>query len=500
MNYKLELETLYEISKVLSKSLSLEVTIPYVFRLLKKFMGFERVTLTIRDPSSDQITVKATSDKTFPKEGFKKGEGITGKVWKHGVPIVIPDISKEPEFLNKLWRRKNLKAKKISFIAVPLKRGNEILGVLSADKEITGKESLDELTRFLSMVAVLIANHYSLERRVEEEKSTLESEKKALTMELKRLYADRKVGEIVGRSRQILEVLDIVHRVAPTDATVLLRGESGVGKEIFARTLHFLSSRADKPFVTVNCAAIPESLLEAELFGYEKGAFTGAYSSKKGKFEQAQGGTIFLDEIGDMPITIQTKLLRVLQEREIERLGGSKPVKVNVRVIAATNRDLEKMMKEGLFREDLYYRINVVPILIPPLRDRREDIPLLVYHFVELFNKQYAKSVSISPAVMDSLLNYNWPGNVRQLRNVIERMVILDTDGVLTEEDLPVELKDTFRDQALPVGSLKEIERTLIEKTLKETGFTIKETARRLGMTPRQISYRIKKYGIKLPK
>ncbi len=502
MNHKIELETLYEISKVLSGSLNLETTVPYVFRLLRKLMGFERVTLTIYDPATDQIVVRAASSGEFPRDGFRRGEGITGKVWKHGVPIVVPDISKEPEFLNKLWKRGDLGNRKISFIAVPLKRGGEVIGVLSADREVSGRESLDELTRFLNMVAVLIANYYTLEKEVEEEKRNLESEKKALQMELRRIYGEMKIEGVVGRSRQILEILDVIHRVAPTGATVLLRGESGVGKEVFARAIHFLSPRAEGPFVTVNCAAIPESLLEAELFGYERGAFTGATQRKKGKFELAEGGTLFLDEIGDMTPSLQTKLLRVLQEKEIERLGGSRPVKVDVRVIAATNRNLEEMMREGRFREDLYYRLNVVPIFIPPLRERREDIPVLVYHFLDLFREQYAKEVRIAPEVMDAFMEYPWPGNVRELRNVVERMVILDTDGILTSEDLPAELRrGSLRGtETPPEGTLKDMERRMIEKALRETGYVIKEAARRLGMTPRQVSYRIRKYGIKLPR
>ncbi len=502
MNHKIELETLYEISKVLSGSLNLETTVPYVFRLLRKLMGFERVTLTIYDPATDQIVVRAASSGEFPRDGFRRGEGITGKVWKHGVPIVVPDISKEPEFLNKLWKRGDLGNRKISFIAVPLKRGGEVIGVLSADREVSGRESLDELTRFLNMVAVLIANYYTLEKEVEEEKRNLESEKKALQMELRRIYGEMKIEGVVGRSRQILEILDVIHRVAPTGATVLLRGESGVGKEVFARAIHFLSPRAEGPFVTVNCAAIPESLLEAELFGYERGAFTGATQRKKGKFELAEGGTLFLDEIGDMTPSLQTKLLRVLQEKEIERLGGSRPIKVDVRVIAATNRNLEEMMREGKFREDLYYRLNVVPIFIPPLRERREDIPVLVYHFLDLFREQYAKEVRIAPEVMDAFMEYPWPGNVRELRNVVERMVILDTDGILTGEDLPAELRrGSLRGtETPPEGTLKDMERRMIEKALRETGYVIKEAARRLGMTPRQVSYRIRKYGIKLPR
>ncbi|WP_457600597.1 sigma-54 interaction domain-containing protein, partial [Hydrogenivirga sp.] len=320
-------------------------------------------------------------------------------------------------------------------------------------------------------------------------------------------YDKLHVEGIVGRSRGIMGVLELVHRVAHTNATVLLRGESGVGKEVFARAIHFLSPRADRPFIAVNCGAIPENLLEAELFGYEKGAFTGAYSSKKGKFELANGGTLFLDEIGELPLHLQVKLLRAIQEKEIERLGGSKPIKVDVRIIAATNRDLERMVKEGKFREDLYYRLNVVPIFIPPLRERREDIPVLAQHFLEKFRKEYNKEVTISPEVMDAFMRYEWKGNVRELQNVIERMVILDTDGVLTEEDLPPEIRRdsprrTSRVEPPPVNgeTIWEVEKKLIEKALEESGFIIKEAAKRLGMTPRQVSYRIQKYGIKLPK
>jgi len=506
MNYKLELETLYEISRVISSSLNIEETVPYVLRLLKKLLGFERVTLTLYDPSTDQILVRATSSSRVPREGFRKGEGITGKVWKHGVPIVIPDISKEPEFLNKLWKRKNIKGKKISFIAVPIKVGGEVVGVLTADKEISGKESLSELTRFLNMVATLIANAYSLGKKVEEERISWESEKKFLTFELKRIYENIKVEGIVGRSKRIMEVLELVHRVAPTSATVLLMGESGVGKELIAKAIHFLSPRAEKPFVAINCAAIPENLLEAELFGYEKGAFTGAYSPKKGKFELANGGTLFLDEIGDMPLSLQTKLLRVLQEKEVERIGGTKPLKVDVRIIAATNKDLKKLVEEGKFREDLYYRLNVVPIYIPPLRERKEDIPVLVKHFLDQFSKEYGKELEISNDVMEAFMEYDWPGNVRELRNVVERMVILDRDGILTWEDLPSEVKKAKREErreaqriaANGITPIREVEKRLIEEALKRNDYIIKRAAKELGMTPRQLSYRIKKYGIKI--
>ncbi len=498
MQEKLALEALYEISKVLT-SQPVDKSLPYTLRLLEKLAGFERVTLTMVDPEAGELVVKATSNTKAPSVSFKKGEGIIGKVWKHGIPMIIPDISKEPEFLNKVWKRK-IKGK-IAFMAVPLKSEGKVIGVLSCDREYSGKESLDDYLKFLNMVSSLITQHVKLWQRFRDEK-------KALEVELKRVYSNLKVEGIIGKSPAILEVLENIHKVAETPATVLLMGESGVGKEVLARAIHFLSPRASKPFIKVNCAAIPENLLEAELFGYEKGAFTGAYVSKKGKFALAHEGTIFLDEIGDMPLPLQAKILRVLQEREIEPLGSTKVIKVDIRVIAATNKDLKKLVEEGKFREDLYYRLNVIPIYVPPLRERREDIPLLIGYFLDKFSKEYKKELSIEPEVIDILTRYHWPGNVRELQNLIERFVILSSGGVITKRDIPKDILESVegkkslkesppQENKLP-STIELLERQQIEKALKESGYVIKKAAKILGMTPRQVSYRIKKYGIRM--
>ncbi len=498
MQEKLALEALYEISKVLT-SQSVDESLPYVLRLLEKLAGFERVTLTMVDAEAGELVVRATSNKKAPSVTFKKGEGIIGKVWKHGIPMIVPDISQEPEFLNKVWKRQ--RKGKIAFIAVPLKVEGKVIGVLSCDREYSGKESLDDYLKFLNMVSGLVAQHVQLWQK-------FKYEKKALEVELKRIYSNLKIEGIIGKSPAILEVLENIHKVAETSATVLLMGESGVGKEVLARAIHFLSPRASKPFIKVNCAAIPENLLEAELFGYEKGAFTGAYVSKKGKFALAHEGTIFLDEIGDMPLPLQAKILRVLQEREIEPLGSTKVIKVDIRVIAATNKDLKKLVEEGKFREDLYYRLNVIPIYVPPLRERKEDIPLLIGYFLDKFSKEYGKEINIDPEVIDVLTKYDWPGNVRELQNLIERFVILSSDGTITKKDIPKEIlekvsnkinyRKNLQDQNKLPSTIELIEREQIEKALKESGYVIKKAAKILGMTPRQVSYRIKKYGIKL--
>ena len=508
MPEKAQLTALYEISKALSSSTDYERNIRYITNLLVSIMGFENVLVAIVEPGSDKLKLFG---KSFAKKdiSYKRGEGITGKVWKHGVPIVIPNILEEEEFLNKFGRDlKKYQNKKVAFIAVPIKIGNKVIGVLGVDKPYTGYESLDEYTKFLTMVSNILGQSIKLISSMKKEKEQLEKEKKYLKAQLSTLLSKTGLEGIVGRSPAIMEVVDNIHQVAPTNATVLLMGESGVGKELFAKALHYNSPRASKPFVKLNCAAIPEDLLESELFGFEKGAFTGAYTTKKGKFELANGGTIFLDEIGDMPISLQAKILRVLQEKEVERLGSSKPIKIDVRIIAATNKNLMEMVAQGTFREDLYYRLNVVPIFIPPLRERKEDIPVMVNYFIKRINQEYGKNVSVSKELMDLLVEYDWPGNVRQLQNTIERMVILSKKDILTPEDLPKELKHSkissqkenkniieINDTELP-KTVEQIEKEAIIKALEEANYVIKNAAKLLGMTPRQIRYRMDRYGI----
>ncbi|MBN1193530.1 MAG: sigma-54-dependent Fis family transcriptional regulator [Coriobacteriia bacterium] len=329
--------------------------------------------------------------------------------------------------------------------------------------------------------------------------SALAAEVERLREELDR---DWDVEGIVAADPKMLEMLETVTKVSPTDATVMIYGESGTGKELVARALHRLSPRAAKPFVSISAGALPETLLESELFGYEKGAFTGAVAAKPGRFEMANGGTLFLDEIGDIPVSVQVKLLRVLQERTFERLGGTRTVEVDVRVVSATNRDLQQLIADGTFRDDLYYRLNVVPLTIPPLRKRQADIPLLVAHFLEKFG---AGKRTISPAAMDALVRYQWPGNVRELENTIERVVILSHDDRIEADDLPAEVRSCVgvceagsRCLLLPDAGLdlEEVELDLVRQALDRSGGSVPQAAKLLGLTTKTLEARMERYGL----
>jgi two-component system NtrC family response regulator len=319
--------------------------------------------------------------------------------------------------------------------------------------------------------------------------------------ELREALAERhRVEGIIGDSGRMQEVLSLVRRVAPSDATVLIRGESGTGKELIARALHHASPRAAGPLVKVNCAALAESLLEAELFGHEKGAFTGAVAGRKGRFELADGGSIFLDEIGDLPPHLQVKLLRVLQEREFERVGSSRPIKVDVRLLAATHRNLEALVREGRFREDLYYRINVVTIMLPPLRERREDLPPLIEHFLRVFAGKNGKTVrGLTREAREALLRYDYPGNIRELENLMERAVVLTRDDVIGVEDLPLALEapawETGEEAGL-IAAVEGLERRMIREALAKADGTQTRAAELLGISERVLRYKLKKYGL----
>ncbi len=508
MDPNLIIDLLYETSKILASSLDYLKNIEKIIKLVKNYTNLEYITVRIEDKETNELKVLSHTDIELPHLRYKKGEGITGRVWKYGVPVVIQDISKEEKFMNKTLLEK-YKGKKLAFLAVPIKVENKVIGVLSAYKIAEDNESFDMYIKLLSMIANITGQFIKLYIDIKQEKARLEREKQDLKKQLEKILSSSQIEGIIGKSKAIIELSQMIKKIAPTSATVLLTGESGVGKEVFAKAIHYNSPRASKPFIKINCAAIPEELLESELFGYEKGAFTGATTTKKGKFELADGGTIFLDEIGDMPLSLQAKILRVLQEKEIERLGGSTPIKIDVRIIAATNKDLEKMVYEGTFREDLYYRLNVISVHIPPLRERKEDIPLLVYYFLDRFNREYSKELTISDSLMEKLIEYNWPGNIRQLQNTIERMVILAKDKILTEKDLPVDIKKQLKTSTgvktkeekleLP-KTVEELEKEAIIKALEQTGYVIKKAAQKLGMTPRQVRYRMEKYNIPLKK
>jgi Nif-specific regulatory protein len=338
-------------------------------------------------------------------------------------------------------------------------------------------------------------------QRVEKEVG-LSRENRDLKEQLREKF---KVDFIISASRRMEEALNLVKRAAPSAATVLILGESGTGKELVARAIHYASPRADKPLIKVNCAALPENLLESELFGHEKGAFTGAVARRIGRFEQADQGTIFLDEIGDLSPSLQSKLLRVLQEREFERVGSGQTLKVDVRVIAATNRNLEEAIRQGTFREDLYYRLNVVTLALPPLRERKEDIPPLIEHFLKKYSRENRKAVvSLSKEARDLLMNYHYPGNIRELENIFERAVVLSRGDTITSQDLPLNLreskaedlmKDAARGRSLP-ETLEEIERLRITQALEKTHGVQTQAAEDLGISERVLRYKIKKYKI----
>ena len=431
---------------------------------------------------------------------YKIGEGIIGQVAKHGSPIVIPNIGEEPFFLNKTRSRELIKKENIAFLCVPIKFKNEILGVLSVDRLFVKGVSFEEDLRLLKIIASLLAQSIRLYEEVEKERAAFQEEKESLRLQLKGKY---KVENIIGQSDRMQEVFEAIHRVAPSRANVLLLGESGTGKELVAKAIHYMSPRSKESFIKFNCASIPEGLLESELFGHERGAFTGAMALRKGRFELADGGTIFLDEIGDLPLTLQPKILRVLQEKEFERVGGEKTIKVDTRLIAATSRNLEELVRSGKFREDLYYRLNVVPISMPPLHERRQDIHLLAEFFLKRYNDENSKAVAISPNVLDVLLNYEWPGNVRELENTIERLVVMSRGSNITEADLPISIRNqTIKARygvqikdALP-STIEDIEKTKILDALKRTGWVQARAARLLGISCRQIGYKIKKYNI----
>ncbi len=505
-----ELSLLFEISQVLSRSMDISEVLEPVLKSIAEGLEMLRVTITLLNRETGEIYIEEAyglSKAQRERGRYRIGEGITGKVIETGEPAVVRDISEEPLFLNRTGARLN--KKDISFICVPIKIGNEVIGALSVDRLFSDDISLKEDVRLLSIIASMIAQAVRLRQSANEERQRLINENIRLKEELKERF---RPTNIIGESKAMHEVYDIIGRVAETDTTVLLRGESGVGKELVAHAIHYNSHLSSGPFIKINCAALPENLIESELFGHEKGAFTGAISTRKGRFELADNGTLFLDEIGDLPVHTQVKLLRVLQEREFERLGGEKTIRVNVRIIAATSRNLEGLVEEGRFREDLYYRLNVIPIFIPPLRERREDIPLLIEYFLNRFNRKHGKNLSLSGAVLRTMMDYDWPGNVREMENTIERAVVIAKGKSITTMDLPLNIrhacagpadrghfikaKNTIQVKTTLPSTIKDIERTEILNALKDSGWVQAKAAKLLGLTPRQMGYRIKKYNI----
>ena len=423
-------------------------------------------------------------------EAFDADKGIAGKVVSTGVPQCVEDVQDSRIFNPEIDAKSSFETR--GLIAAPLVYRGDVLGVVEVLNPLGDSRFTSEDVALLQVFANLAATGC----RNAQEHETLKQEYHGL-------QATVRAGEqVIGSSPAFSRVLDLCKRVAGSNATVLLLGETGTGKEVAARRIHSLSPRADRPFVATNCAALPETLLESELFGHEKGAFTGAIAEKIGRFEMADGGTLFLDEIGDISVPTQIKLLRVLQEREIVRVGGTETITIDARILAATNRDLKKAIAEGTFREDLFYRLNVFPIELPPLRARREDIPALIEHFVRRSARDLGVAEpSVSNDAMVALTSYHWPGNIRELQNVVERTVLLTDSGEVTPEHLPREIVgDDAAALANPTESgLAGYEKVLIVKALKETDWNQTRAAASLGISRDNLRYRVKKYGIVKP-
>ena len=496
-----ELSLLFEISQLLDRSMDLRDVLGPVLKAMAEHMGMMRGTISLLNRETEEITIEAAYGLSASQQDrgkYKPGEGVTGKVVQTGQPAVVPRISDEPLFLDRTGARKGLPKSSISFICVPIKTSTETLGSLSADRLFDEETSCREDVRLLTIIASMVAQAVRLRRTAMEERQQLLEENVRLQEELKDRF---RPANIIGNSKQMQAVYDLIAQVSKSDATVLIRGETGTGKELVAQAIHYNSFRTAKPFIRVNCAALPENIVESELFGHERGAFTGAVSRRKGRFELADDGTIFLDEVGDLSAATQIRLLRVLQEREFERVGASDSIKVDVRVITATNRDLEQLVADGRFRQDLYYRLNVFPIHMPPLRERKADILLLADYFVEKYGKANHKDVRrISTPAIDMMMAYHWPGNVRELENMVERAVLLSTDGVIHGHHLPPTLQTAEASGTVPTGNLEAtldaVEREMIVEALKTCRGNMAKAAKSLGVTERLMGLRVKEHGI----
>ena len=496
-----ELEALFCVSQVLSQSLDLKQTSKGVLQQLHDHAGIRNGMVALVQPETSELLVLAVHGEDKPTEvRYQSGEGIVGAIMQLGETVVVKRIAEEPRFLGRL----GLYNPELPFIAVPIRVSDELVGVLAAQPRERSDNLLQERSRFMEMVANLIGQAVRLSWEVEQERRDLKRERDLLKRQVRGSYG---FNNMVGHTPTMRRVFDLVRQVAKWDTTVLIRGESGTGKELIANAIHYNSPRSNAQFVKLNCAALPDNLLESELFGHEKGAFTGAVTQRKGRFEQADGGSIFLDEIGEISPTFQAKLLRVLQEGEFERVGGSKTLTVDVRIIAATNKALEEAVEEGEFREDLYYRLNVMPMNLPPLRERTEDIPELAKFLIDKIAKHQHREIEITDSAIRMLMRYHWPGNVREMENTLERATIMSENGLVDrgaislaglEDKLDLVGTAVQPRQAVKVDDPDLDERERVIAALEQTGWVQAKAARLLNMTPRQIAYRIQTLKIKM--
>ncbi len=498
---KNKISVLSEISSAVVHERNINTLLAKILEIIHLQMGMLRGTITLRRGDIFEIVSSQGLTEEENKRGvYQLGEGITGYVAETGKSQLVPDISKDKRFRNLTGSRTG--AKSVAFLCVPIYYMEKVIGTLSIDRKVEKGVDLEEDLRFLEIVGNLTAEAVSVAKSESEEKESLLEENKRLRAALD---SSSKNGGIIGNCRTMQNIHELIRQVAPSNATVLIRGGSGTGKEMVAQEIFKLSPRAENPFVALNCAALPESLVESELFGHEKGAFTGAVGQRIGRVEAANGGTLFLDEIGDLTVQTQVKLLRFIQERTYSRVGSNEELKSDVRLLAATSRNLEDLIAQGKFREDLYYRLNIFPITLPALNKRRCDIVLLAEHFIEKHNIRYGKNVRrLSTPAINMLMAYHWPGNVRELENCIERAVLTCTDDCIHGYNLPPSLQTgkEHGQELLPEGKasfnvlVTSFERELIVEALKKENGNMSAAGRALGLSPRVMHYKINKLGI----
>ncbi|CAA7625398.1 nif-specific transcriptional activator NifA [Magnetospirillum sp. UT-4] len=548
---------IYEISKVLGSTLDMDKALHDVLNILSSYLHMRHGAIVLRDPEGEALEISAVAGMSLKLA--RSGElrypmAAVAKVVQTGIPMVVPDAADEPLLAEYIAHGQGEDDEPVSFFCVPIKTTGKPLGALSVERSWEGgvRHVFEHDLRFLTMVATLVGQTVGLHHKVAADRGRLLEQNARLAKqmeEVKPAVPVQGLEDIVGNSEAMGRVFAQVQQAAPTKATILLRGESGTGKEMIARAIHILSPRSAKAFIKVNCAALAESVLESELFGHEKGSFTGASAERKGRFELANGGTLFLDEIGEISAPFQAKLLRVLQEGEFERVGGSKTIKVDIRLVAATNRNLEEAVAKNEFRADLYYRLNVVPIFLPPLRERQGDIPLLAMYFLKRFNEENGRQLTFSAEALANLQGCFFPGNVRELENCVTRSATMCRGAVVTEMDLSCR-RDTCLSSVLwniqrpanppvapimpsapppqpapqpappmvaaappppppsaaaivppPAPDLTEAdlsERERLVQAMEKCGWVQAKAARLLGLTPRQIGYALKKHGIEI--
>ncbi|KOX56204.1 sigma-54-dependent Fis family transcriptional regulator [Methylobacterium fujisawaense] len=511
-----EMFLIQEVMNLVGKGLHLDQVAREMLHLLSEIVGLNRGRIVLKDPDGAGYRIAHSYGLTreeVARGRYAPGEGITGRVIQDGHLVIVQDIDNDPVFLGRAVERARLPRGAVSFLALPIRVEQRTVGAIACHRIRHRERPLSDDLTLLRIIATMVSQLLTLNERVERKTRALEEHNDMLARELR---IKRARYGIIGTSPALLRALVQVEKVADATASVLLLGESGTGKELFARALHLASPRRDRPFVKVNCAAIPESLFESELFGHERGAFTGAVAARAGWFEQASGGTIFLDEIGEMPAILQTKLLRTLQEGTVVRLGGKREIRVDMRLVAATNRDLAAEVAHGRFREDLFYRLNVIPITLPPLAERRDDIPDLVLHFLTQANQANQRNVNLTRSAVAHLARQPWPGNIRQLANFIERLVLLASEGVLDVDDLQPMLGGVTVSGAVAPGPARHIVPTggdpvhamgglrpylpadshdgaQLRLALTQAGGNKTRAAQRLGLTERQFSYRWRK-------